>query len=100
MTTRRFSGFRENSARLFNNWIDVEASRHAAYYRDRLIPERNSDAPSLFEGSGADVVRRLVHALEAPRPRTRYYITPHAYVAAVLTRVLPDRAKDWIGARL
>jgi hypothetical protein len=46
------------------------------------------------------VVKKLVHAIEAPRPRTRYFITPHAYVAAVLTRVLPDRVQDWIGARL
>ncbi|KPQ16393.1 MAG: putative short-chain dehydrogenase [Rhodobacteraceae bacterium HLUCCO18] len=94
------SGFRENSVRLFNRWIDIDASRHAGFYRDEFMAQRDSDAPVLFEGTADHVVRKLVHAVEAPRPRTRYLITPHAHVAAVLTRVLPDRVQDWIGARL
>jgi NAD(P)-dependent dehydrogenase (short-subunit alcohol dehydrogenase family) len=94
------SGFRDNSTRLFDRWIDVDASRHATYYRDVFMVERASDAPAPFEGTADHVVRKLVHAVEARRPRTRYFITPHAYVAAVLTRLLPDRLKDRIGAML
>lgn len=94
------SGFRDNSTRLFERWIDIDGSRHAAYYRNEFMADRASDTPSPFEGTAEDVVRKLIHAIEAPRPRTRYFITPHAYVAAVLTRVLPDRIKDRIGAML
>lgn len=94
------SGFRENSTKLFAHWIDAGASRHAQYYETEFAAKRQSDAPVAFEGSADDVVRKLIHAIEAPRPRTRYFITPHAYVAAILTRTLPDRMKDWIGARL
>ena len=94
------SGFRENSTKLFARWIDVDASRHAAFYRNDFMASRGSDAPAPFEGTADDVVRKLIHAVEAPRPRPRYFITPHAYVAAVLTRVLPDRVKDRIGAWL
>lgn len=94
------SGFRDNSVKLFDRWIDVDASRHAAYYRNVFMASRKSDKPVAFEGTPDDVVRKLIHAVEAPRPRTRYYVTPHAYVAALLTRVLPDRLQDWIGARL
>ena len=46
------------------------------------------------------VVRKLVHALEHPRPRRRYYITVPAYVAAVLARVLPGALQDRIIDRL
>jgi short-subunit dehydrogenase len=63
-------------------------------------PSAQSDAPLPFEGTADHVVKKLIHAIEAPRPRTRYFITPHAYVAAVLTRVLPDRLKDRIGATI
>jgi NAD(P)-dependent dehydrogenase (short-subunit alcohol dehydrogenase family) len=94
------SGFRANSTRLFDRWIDVDASRHATYYRDVFMAERESDEPVAFEGTADHVVKKLIHAIEAPRPRTRYFITPHAYVAAVLTRILPDRLQDQIGARL
>ena len=94
------SGFRENSTRLFDRWIDVSASRHEAFYRNEFMADRKNDAPIAFEGTADHVVRKLVHAIEAPRPRTRYYITPHAYVAAFLTRILPDRLQDLIGARL
>jgi NAD(P)-dependent dehydrogenase (short-subunit alcohol dehydrogenase family) len=94
------SGFRENSTKLFDRWIDPDASRHAAFYRDDFAAQRASDAPAPFEGKAKDVVIKLIHAIEAPRPRPRYFITPHAYVAAVLTRVLPDRVKDRIGAWL
>jgi NAD(P)-dependent dehydrogenase (short-subunit alcohol dehydrogenase family) len=94
------SGFRENSVKLFNSWIDVDASRHSDYYRTEFMASRSSDAPVPFEGTANDVVRKLIHAVEAPRPRTRYYITPYAYVAAALTRMLPDRLQDRIGAKL
>lgn len=94
------SGFRENSTRLFDDWIDIDASRHAAYYRDTFMAKRASNKPVAFEGTADHVVKKLIHAIEAPRPRTRYFITPHAYVAAVLTRILPDRMQDWIVARL
>lgn len=94
------SGFRKNSVALFDQWISVDGSRHSAYYQTEFMAERDGDDPVLFEGTADHVVKKLIHAVEAPRPRTRYYITPHAYVAAILTRVLPDRMQDWLGARL
>ena len=94
------SGFRENSVKLFDSWIAADASRHSDYYREEFMAARSSDATVPFEGTAKDVARKLVHAVEATRPRTRYYITPYAYAAAILTRVLPDRLQDRIGARL
>ncbi|MFW5654860.1 MAG: SDR family NAD(P)-dependent oxidoreductase [Roseicyclus sp.] len=94
------SGFRHNSAALFDAWIDVDASRHARFYREDFMAQRRSDAPSPFERPASAVVRRLIHAVEAPRPRLRYQITPPAYLGAALTRLLPDRAQDWLVARV
>lgn len=94
------SGFRANSSKEFDRWIDADSSRHAEYYRTVFNARRTSDAPDRFELPGTAVVKKLIHAVEAPRPRTRYYITTPAYIAAVLTRILPDRAQDWISDRI
>ncbi len=94
------SGFRENSSKQFERWIDADASRHAAFYRNKFMARRKSTKPDPFELPASAVTKKLIHALEAPRPRTRYYITTPAYIAAVLTRILPDRAQDWIVSKI
>jgi hypothetical protein len=38
------------------------------------------------------VVKRLIHALESPRPKPRYYVTFHTYLMAVLRRLCPTRS--------
>ncbi len=93
------SGFRDRSMAQFDRWIDVDASRHAEFYRAKWLARRTA-GHDRFELGPEAVVRKLVHALESRRPRRRYYITLPAYVAAALTRVLPDAAQDWIVARL
>ena len=39
-------------------------------------------------------MRKLVHALESPRPRPRYYVTVPTWVFGSLRRVLSTRALD------
>ncbi len=56
-------------------------------------------APDRFELPAAAVTAKLVHALEAPRPRPRYYVTTATYLAGYLRRVLSTRAIDRIVAR-
>ena len=45
------------------------------------------------------VVAKLVHALDSPRPKFRYYVTLPAYAVALLRRVLPARALDAVARR-
>ena len=54
------------------------------------------DPPHLtrFERRPDAVTRALVHALESPRPKPRYYVTPATWIVAGLTRLLPTRALD------
>ena len=93
------SGFRDRSMAQFDRWIDADASRHAAFYRTKWTARREAGR-DLFELGPEAVVKKLVHALESPRPRRRYYITAPAYIAAVLTRILPGAAQDRIIGRL
>jgi NAD(P)-dependent dehydrogenase (short-subunit alcohol dehydrogenase family) len=93
------SGFRDRSMAQFDRWIDVDASCHAAFYRDTWMARREAGR-DLFELGPEAVVKKLVHALESRRPRRRYYITTPAYAAAVLTRILPGAVQDRIIDRL
>jgi NAD(P)-dependent dehydrogenase (short-subunit alcohol dehydrogenase family) len=93
------SGFRDNSMAQFERWIDVETSPHAEFYRTKWVARREAGR-DLFELGPEAVVKKLIHALESPHPRRRYYITTPAYIAAALTRLLPGALQDRIIARL
>ena len=90
------SRIRENAIPHFERWIDWRGSARAAQYdrlRDRLYKDRG---PDRFELPAAAVTRKLVHALESPRPRPRYYVTTPTYLMGALRRLLPTRALDWL----
>ena len=94
------SKFRINAAPQFERWVDWKSSRLAPRYesemRKRLYAAPSKDA---FELPPEAVLKKLVHACEAPRPRPRYYVTTPTYIAGFLRRMLPTRALDWILAR-
>lgn len=93
------SGFRDRSMAQFDRWIDIDASRHAEFYRRKWVARREAGRDR-FELGPEAVVKKLVHALESARPRRRYYITTPAYLAAVLTRILPGALQDRIIDRI
>lgn len=45
------------------------------------------------------VVTKLVHALESPRPKSRYYVTLPAYAVALFRRILPIGGLDAVARR-
>ena len=91
------SKIRQNSIPHFERWIDWQASPRADQYRDtllaRLYEKRETD---FWELPPDAVTRKLVHALEARRPRARYYVTTPTHVVGTLRRLLPTRALDWV----
>jgi len=91
---------RENAIPHFEKWIDWQGSARADEYRSlrgRLYDRKaKKDA---FELEPAAVTAKLVHALEARRPRARYYVTTPTYVMGLARRVLPTRALDWLIAK-
>ena len=56
--------------------------------------------PDRFELGPQAVTAKLIHALESPRPRPRYYVTTATYVAGYLRRILSTRATDRILSRV
>ena len=90
--------FLPNTLALFNSTIDAAHSPHNAQYTKRLAAMRDDKSSFLKLGPEA-VVKRLIQALESPRPKARYMISPHTYAAAMMRRLLPGRVLDALLAR-
>lgn len=94
------SRIRANSIPHFERWIDWQNSPRADQYRKRLLERlyKNS-GPDRFELPAAAVTARLIRALESRNPKPRYFVTVPTYTMALVCRVLPQRALDWLLAK-
>ena len=91
------SKIRQNSIPHFERWVDWRASARAAQYEGSLLKRLYEErGPDTFELPPEAVTRKLIHALESPRPRARYFITTPTYLMATARRLLPTRALDWL----
>jgi NAD(P)-dependent dehydrogenase (short-subunit alcohol dehydrogenase family) len=92
---------RENAQAHYARWIDREGSAWAAFYRDTLEPRLYAEAGERDPGelTCEATTAKLIHALESPRPRPRYYVTTPTYAAGALKRLLPTRLLDAILVR-
>lgn len=87
---------RENSVPHFERWIDWKASPRAVQYQDTLMkrlynPPEGRDPGELPPSA---VTKKLVHALEHPNPRPRYYVTWPTHLMGAMRRLLPSRMLD------
>ncbi len=76
----------------------MENSPHRDIYRTRLA-QMELGGQTAFKLPPETVCKKLIHALEAKRPKTRYYVTFPTYAAAFLRRILPARALDAVAAK-
>lgn len=91
------SKIRENALTHFERWIDYENSVLADEYKETLHKRLREDrGPDSFELPASAVTKKLIHAIESPRPRPRYYVTVPTYAMGVFRRILPTKALDWI----
>lgn len=91
------SDIRANSIPHFERWIDWKNSPRVAQYESGLIKRLYTDSgPDTFELDAKAVTDKLVHALESPRPKPRYYVTTPTYIMGIARRILPTRALDWM----
>ncbi|WP_299566496.1 SDR family NAD(P)-dependent oxidoreductase [uncultured Sulfitobacter sp.] len=89
------SKIRSNSIPHFERWLDWENSARAADYENELAKRLYNDTgPDKFELPPEAVVKKLVRALEAKRPRPRYYVTTPTYLGGILRRILSTRMLD------
>jgi len=90
------SRIRANSYTPFVKYIDTVNSPHRDYYsgvEERLTKE---GPVTRFTLPPEAVLSKVIHALEARRPRVRYYVTFPTYLFALLRHVLSYRAMDWV----
>lgn len=90
--------FIETSLEMAERNIDIETSPHRSRYR-AILASMRAGGKQRFKLEPEAVVEKLVHALESDRPRIRYRVCTPTHAAAILKRVLPDRALDWLTAR-
>ncbi|MES2548934.1 MAG: SDR family oxidoreductase [Pseudomonadota bacterium] len=91
---------RENAVPHFEKWVDWENSARREQYvtlRGRLYGVKTKK--DAFELGPEAVTAKLIHAVEATRPRARYYVTTPTYLMGFLRRILPTRALDWLIAK-
>ncbi len=95
------SKIRVNSIPHFERWINWEAAPRAEEYRSKVLKRlyEHDGSKDAFELPASAVTKKLIHAIESPRPRPRYYVTTPTYMMGALRRILPTRALDWVLSR-
>lgn len=88
------SRFRANSYLAFQRFINAEHSLHRPQYEamESRLMKKGPAAP--FTLPPEAVLKRVVHALESPQPKVRYYVTVPTYLFGYLRRFLSDRMMD------
>lgn len=88
------SRFRANALHALRCNIDTEGSVHKEKYL-AAIQRLKKQGPAVPFTLPADaVVKKLIKALESPRPKPRYYVTLPTYFLSFLSRCLTTRQLD------
>ncbi len=90
------SRFRANGYIMYQRHIDKDHSVFRDSYQrmEQRLTKPGPAAP--FTLPPEAVLEKVIHALESPRPRARYYVTFPTHLFATLRRLLPTRALDWV----
>jgi NAD(P)-dependent dehydrogenase (short-subunit alcohol dehydrogenase family) len=74
-----------------------EAADRLPLYEDALVSSRKISEQSARDALPVErVVRAVVHALTARRPKTRYFVGRGTRFCFKWSRAIPDRLRDWI----
>ncbi len=88
------SKFRDNALIALQTHIDIDNSYHKDKYLGILQRLNKKGAAVPFTLPPEAVLKRVQHALQAKRPKTRYYVTFPTYLFAYLKRLLSTRLLD------
>ncbi len=88
------SRFRDNAKAAFERYVDPVGSPHAAAYQSlaRRLAQQGDVQP--FTLPAEAVLKKLILALESPRPKARYAVTFPTHLLGALRRLLPTRMLD------
>ena len=87
------SNFRQNSLALYKKNINTAHSFHKDTYQAMEARLEKEGAAVPFTLPATAVAEKVIHALEAKRPKIRYYVTFPTYLFAFLKRIL---AASWL----
>ena len=90
--------FVEHAVENLENNIDIAHSPHREVYLARLEGMK-AGGKSFFKLEPSAVTKRLIHAVESPRPQRRYYVTTPTYLAAAFNRLLPPFATEYFAKK-
>lgn len=94
------SQFRSNSVKALEKYIDIDNSVHKDRYRG-VLKRLNKEGPAMpFTLPPEAVLKKVIQALEARRPKARYFVTFPTYLFAYLKPLLTDRAMDRVLAKV
>ncbi len=92
--------FRDNALRAFQRDIPVEDSVHRHQYQ-AVLQRLNKPGPAMpFTLPPSAVTEKLIHALEARRPKPRYFVTFPTHLFGTLRRLLSTRQLDWVARKV
>lgn len=92
------TAFLSSTIATFKANVDVASSPHRTTYEQR-IKAMEMESHSFMKLGPEAVVKKLIHALESPRPKAHYKISPHTFAVSLAKRLLPRRAIDALMAR-
>lgn len=88
------SQLRKNAVPHFEKWIDWENSARRDGYQEELNRLYTQTEPTKYELPPSAVTKKLLHAVNSPHPKPRYYVTKPTYLMGFLKRVLSTRMLD------
>jgi hypothetical protein len=81
---------------LYQENINTTNSHHKATYQ-AMETRLQTEGPAVpFTSPASAVTDKVIHALESPRPKIRYYVTFPTYLFAFLKRILPVSWLDYL----
>ncbi len=87
------TNFVDTALALFRKNIALETSAHRETYQFRIAAMAVGGSQT-FKLPPEAVAAKLLHALESPRPKVRYYVTIPTYLAVASNRLLPQFLRD------
>lgn len=94
------SRFRDNAERAFRRHVEPARSAHREAYEALAARLRQPGPVAPFTLPPEAVLARVLQALEAERPRPRYYVTVPTHLFGALRRLLPSAALDAVLRRV
>ena len=88
------SRFRPNAYLAYQRNIDPVVSVHRERYEGMEQRLKKAGPVVPFTLPPEAVLKKVIHALESPRPKARYCVTFPTYLFATLKRILPDLSTD------